>query len=64
MIYESLRLLGLSNPCVTRDSSSMMISESLRLFGLSKPWVTRDNSLLMFYESLGAVWAVESMCHP
>jgi len=29
MISESLRLLGLSNPWVTRDSSSLMISESL-----------------------------------
>ena len=29
MIYESLRLLGLSNPWVTRDSSSLMFSESL-----------------------------------
>jgi hypothetical protein len=29
MIFESLGLFGLSNPRVTRDSSSLMISESL-----------------------------------
>jgi len=29
MISESLRLVVLSNPCVTRDSSSFIISESL-----------------------------------
>jgi hypothetical protein len=64
MISEFLRLFGLSNPCVTRDSSSLMICESLRLFGRSNPYVTRDSSSLMLYESLGAVWAVESMRHP
>jgi len=64
MISESLRLLGLSNPCVTRDSSSLIISESLGLFVLSNPCVTRDSSSLVFYESLGAVWAIESMRHP
>ena len=57
-------MFGLSNPCVTRDSSSLMISESLRLLGLSNPWVTRDSSTLLFDESLGAVWAVEPMRHP
>jgi len=31
---------------------------------MSNPCVTRDSSLLVFYESLGAVWAVETMCHP
>jgi len=29
MIFESLRLLGLSNPCVTRDSSSLLFYKSL-----------------------------------
>jgi len=29
MISESRRLLGLSNPCVTRYSSSLMFYESL-----------------------------------
>ena len=29
MISESLRLVGLSNPRVTRESSSLIISESL-----------------------------------
>jgi len=64
MISESLRLLGLSNRWVTRDSSSLIISESLGLFGLSNPCVTRDSTSLMFYESLLAVWAVEIMGHP
>jgi hypothetical protein len=54
----------MSNPCVTRDSSSLMISESLTLVVLSNPRVTPDSSSLMFYEFLGAVWAVESMRHP
>jgi hypothetical protein len=64
MISESLRLFGLSNPRVTRDSSSFLISESLRLFGLSNPCVTRDSSSLMISQSVGAVCAVESMRHP
>jgi hypothetical protein len=55
---------GLSNPCVTRDSSSLIISESLGLFGLWNPCVTPDSTSLIISESLGAVWAVESMCHP
>jgi hypothetical protein len=29
MFYESLGLFGLSNPCVTRDSTSLMFYESL-----------------------------------
>jgi len=29
MISESLQLFGLSNPCVTRDSSSLLISQSV-----------------------------------
>jgi hypothetical protein len=57
-------MVGLSNPCVTRDSSSLLISESLRLFGLSNPCVTRDSSSLMFSQSVGAVWAGEFICHP
>jgi hypothetical protein len=44
---------GLSNPCVTRDSSSLLFYESLRLFGLLNPWVTRDTTSLMISESLG-----------
>jgi hypothetical protein len=64
MISESLLLLGMSNPCVTRDSISLIISESLVLFGPSNPCVTRDSTSMMFYESLGAVWAVEIMLHP
>jgi len=64
MISESLRLLGVSNLWVTRDSSSLIISESLGLCGLSNPCVSRDSTSLMFYESLPAVWAVEIMGHP
>ena len=64
MISESLGLFGLSNPCVTRDNSSLMFYESLRLFSLSNPCVTCDTSSLMISESLGVVWVVESMCHP
>jgi hypothetical protein len=33
MISEPLGLIKLANPCVTRDSSSLMISEAQRLFG-------------------------------
>jgi hypothetical protein len=29
VISESVRLLGLSTPCITRDSSSLIISDSL-----------------------------------
>jgi hypothetical protein len=54
----------MSNPCVTRDSSSLMISESLGLFGLSNPWFTRDSSSLLISESLRDGWDVESMRHP
>jgi len=64
MISESLGLFVLSNPCVTRDSSSLMISESLGVFGLSNPGVPRESSLLMISEYRGAVWAVESTRHP
>jgi hypothetical protein len=44
---------GLSNPLVTCDSSSLMISKSLLLLGLSNLWVTRDSSSLIISESLG-----------
>jgi len=64
MFYESLGLFGLSNPWVTRDSTSLIISESLGLFGLLNPMVTPDSSSLMISESLRAVWDVESMRHP
>ena len=67
MISESIGAvwaLELSNPCVTRDSSSLIISESLGLFGLSNPCVTRDCRSLLISESLGAVWTVESMRDP
>jgi hypothetical protein len=64
MISESLRLFRLSNPCVTRDSSSLLISESLRLFRLSNPCVTRDSISLMISQTVGAVWAGEFIRHP
>ena len=54
----------MSNPCVNRDSSSLIISESLGVFGLSNPCVNRDSSLLIISQSLGAVWDVESMRQP
>jgi hypothetical protein len=54
----------LSNPWVTRDSSSLLISESYGLFVLSNPCVTLNSSSLLIFESLQAVWAVESMCQP
>jgi hypothetical protein len=57
-------MFELSNPCVTRDSSSLIIYESLGAVWLWNPSVTRDSISLMIYESLGAVWAVESMRHP
>jgi len=60
-------VFGLSNPCVIRDSSSLITSESLGVFGLSNPSVTPHSSSLMIYESLGAVCAVcavESKRHP
>jgi hypothetical protein len=57
-------LFWLSNQCVIRDNSSLMISESLGHFGLSNPCVTPDSSSLMISESLGALWAVESLRHP
>jgi hypothetical protein len=44
MISQALGLFGLSNPCATRDSSSLMITEALGLFGLGNPRVTRDRS--------------------
>jgi len=54
----------MSNPCVTRDSNSLMISETLGAVWVSNPCVTRDSSSLVISESLGAVWAVESLRDP
>ena len=53
----------MSNPCVSPDSSSLMICESLGVFALSNPSVSRYSSSLMIYESVGAVCAVESVRH-
>jgi hypothetical protein len=44
MISQALGLFGLSNPCATRDSSSLMIFEALGLFGMPNPCATRDSS--------------------
>ena len=63
MFYESQGMFGLSNPCVTRDSSLLMISEALRLLGLSNPCVNCDSSSLIISDSLWDVGAVESMSH-
>jgi hypothetical protein len=57
-------MFGLSNPCVTRDSSSLMISQSVGLFGLANSSVTRDRNSLVISECLGAIPAVESMRQP
>jgi len=54
----------MSNPWVSRYSSSMIISESLGAVWASNPWVSRYSTLLIISESLGAVWAVESICLP
>jgi len=54
----------MSNPWVTRDSSSLLFYKSLGVFALSTTWVTRDRSSLVFYKSLGAICAVESMRYP
>jgi hypothetical protein len=58
------RLYGLSNPCVTRASN--FVDEIWVAMGCLGCWI--NASLvpvvwLMISESLGAVWAVESMCH-
>ena len=54
----------MSNPWVTRDSSSLLFYKSQGVFALSTTCVSRDSSSLVFYKSLGAVCAVESMRHP
>jgi hypothetical protein len=53
----------MSNPGVTRDSSSFMFYESQGLFGLSNPCVIRDSSSFMISESQGADWAIASIHH-
>jgi hypothetical protein len=45
-----LGLCGQSNPCLTRENSSLMIFESL---GLSNPCVSGDSNSLIISESLG-----------
>jgi len=54
----------MSNPWVSRYSTSLLISESLGLFGPSNTWVSHYSSSLIISESLGAVLAVESMGLP
>jgi len=54
----------MSNPWVTRDSSSFLFYKSLGVFALSTTCVTRDSSSLLVYKSLGPDCAVESMRHP
>ena len=49
------------NPCVTRDSSSLMISKSIRAVWDVETWVTRDSTSLLFYKSLG-VCAPSTTC--
>jgi hypothetical protein len=54
----------MSNPWVTRDSSSLLFYKSQGVFALSTTCVSRDSSSLVFDKSLGAVCAVESIRHP
>jgi hypothetical protein len=61
IISESLGLFGLSNPCVSPYSTSLIISESL---GLSNPCVSRDCSSLIISETLRSLWDVESKGDP
>jgi hypothetical protein len=62
MISESLRQFGLSNPCVTRDSSSLMISQSVGAVWAGK--FIRDRNSLVISECLWTIPAVESMRQP
>ena len=57
-------MFALSNPCVTRACSLLMIYESLGAVWVSNPCVTRDTSSLIIYESLGAFCAFESQRQP
>jgi hypothetical protein len=52
-------LFALSNPGVTRASSSLMIYEAVGAVWVSNPCVICDTGSLIIYESLGAVCAVE-----
>jgi len=54
----------MSNPWVTRDSSSLLFDKSLGVFALSTTCVNCDSSSLLFYKSLGAGCAVESTRQP
>jgi hypothetical protein len=64
LFYKYLGVFALSNPFITRDSSSLLFYKSLGLFALSNPCVTRDSSSLLISESLRTVWAVESTRQP
>jgi len=64
MICESLGAFGLSNPCVARAISSLIISKSLGDVWGVQSMRPRDISALMISESLGPVWAVESLRRP
>jgi hypothetical protein len=63
MIFDSLALVGQSNPSITRASFSLVISESQGLFVLSNPCVTSHSSSFMIFDSLGAVSDVECNYH-
>ena len=57
-------LLGLSNPCVTRDSSSFLISESIgAVWAVESMREPREQFVDDFLVPT-TVWAVESMLHP
>jgi hypothetical protein len=57
-------MCGLSNPCVTRDSRSLIISESLRDVWDVESMRHPGQQFVDDFSVLGAVWAVESMRHP
>jgi len=54
----------MSNPCVTRESRSLIIFESLGAVWAVETMSHHHSSSLVFYESLGAAWAVEPIRHP
>jgi len=51
----------MSNPWVTRESSSLLFYKSQGEFALSTTCVSRDSISLMITKSIRAVWDVESM---
>jgi hypothetical protein len=64
MIYDSMDVCGLSNPRVTRDSSSLVISESLvGSIGCRIHASPVEAVRWSFMFPLWALWGVESTRH-